>query len=123
MIRQRRRKCHHCQQLYQADPRSRWHQRYCAESACRRASKAASQASWRASPEGRDYFRGTANVLRVQLWRKAHPGYWKTRRPNPLDPTVVGFDEHERQRELRQRIRDAAANAARTGDDDVIGET
>jgi len=81
MTRQRRRKCHHCQQLYQADPRSRWHQRYCSEPACRQASKAVSQDLWRTSPKGRDYFRGVANVLRVQLWRQAHPGYWKTRRP------------------------------------------
>ena len=80
MTRQRRRKCQHCQQLYEPDPRSRWHQRYCSEPACRQASKAASQASWRASPEGRDYFHGSANVLRVQIWRKANPGYWKARR-------------------------------------------
>ena len=25
----------------------------------------------------RDYFRGAANVARVQAWRKEHPGYWK----------------------------------------------
>jgi hypothetical protein len=29
---------------------------------------------------GRDYFKGRANVLRVQAWRKAHPGYWRRQR-------------------------------------------
>ena len=92
MPRERRRKCHHCLQLYRPDPRNRWHQRYCAEAACRAASKVASQGRWRASPEGRDYFRGTANVLRVQLWRKAHPGYWKTcrRKPRALQDHCTG---------------------------------
>ena len=76
----RRRKCRHCGQLYEPDPRNRWHQRYCSQPACRQASKTASQASWRASPKGRDYFHGSANRLRVQAWRRAHPGYGKTRR-------------------------------------------
>jgi hypothetical protein len=28
-------------------------------------------------PENRDYFRGPANVQRVQAWRAIHPGYWR----------------------------------------------
>lgn len=35
------------------------------------------QRKWRQSAKGRDYFLGVANVLRVQEWRKAHPGYWR----------------------------------------------
>ena len=83
MTRERRRKCHHCQQLYRPDPRDRWHQRYCAAPACRQASKAASQGRWRASPKGRNYFHGSANLIRVQAWRKAHPGYWRRHRRKP----------------------------------------
>jgi len=77
MPRERRRKCHHCGQLYHPDSRNRWHQEYCAAPACRQASKAASQQRWRASPKGRNYFHGSANPIRVQAWRKAHPGYWR----------------------------------------------
>ncbi len=77
MPQHRRRKCCHCGQLYEPDPRNRHHQRYCCQPACRKASKAASQHRWRASPKGRDYFLGPANVLRVQAWRKTHPGYWR----------------------------------------------
>ena len=80
MTRTRRRKCRHCGQLYDPDPRNRYHQRYCRQPACRRASQAASQRRWRAAPKGRDYFRGPANRLRVRLWRAAHPGYWRRRR-------------------------------------------
>ena len=76
----RRRKCRHCKQLYEPDPRNCYHQRYCAQPACRQASKAISQQRWRASPKGRDYFRGSANLLRVRVWRQAHPGYWRRRR-------------------------------------------
>ena len=79
----RRRKCRHCGQLYQPNFRNPKYQKYCAEPACRRASKAASQAQWRASPEGRDYFRGPENARRVKAWQKAHPGYWKKRRKKP----------------------------------------
>ena len=80
MTPRRRRKCRNCGQLYDPDPRNLRHQRYCSQPACRQASKTASQARWRASPKGRDYFRGPANVLHVQAWRKAHPGYWRKRR-------------------------------------------
>ena len=80
MARWRQRKCRHCGQLYEPDPRNRWHQRRCPQPACRQASKAASQRRWLASPKGRDYFRGRANVVRVQQWREAHSGYWRKRR-------------------------------------------
>ena len=76
----KRRRCRHCGQLYEPEPRNRFHQRYCSEPACRQASKAASQGSWRASSKGRDYFRGSANRIRVQAWRKDHPGYGSSRR-------------------------------------------
>ena len=73
MPRRRQRKCRHCGHLYEPDTRNRYHQRYCSQPACRQASKAASRTRWRASAKGWDYFRGSANVLRVQAWRKAHP--------------------------------------------------
>jgi hypothetical protein len=46
-----RRKCKCCLKLFRPDPRNRHHQRYCSEAACRAASKAASQARWRAAPD------------------------------------------------------------------------
>lgn len=79
MTRTRRRKCRQCGQLYEPDPRNRYHQRYCSQPACRQASKAASQRRWLTSPNGEDYFRGSANRQRVKAWRQAHPGYWRKR--------------------------------------------
>ena len=92
MPRHRRRKCRHCGRLYESDPRNRYHQRYCSQLACRQASKTASQRLWRASSQGRDYFRGRANVLRVQAWRKAHRGYWRDprKRSRALQDHCVG---------------------------------
>ena len=75
----RRRKCLSCGELFLPDYRNRQRQSYCSDPSCRKASKAASQAKWRASSKGCDYFGGPENVRRVQLWRKAHPGYWKTK--------------------------------------------
>jgi hypothetical protein len=72
-----RRKCTCCRKLFSPDPRNRRHQHYCPASACRAASKAASQARWRAKPENQDYFRGPVNVARVKAWRSRHPGYWR----------------------------------------------
>jgi hypothetical protein len=72
-----RRKCKCCLRLFRPDPRNRRHQRYCAATACRAASKAASQARWLAAPENQGYFRGPVNVARVQAWRSRHPGYWR----------------------------------------------
>jgi hypothetical protein len=71
-----RRKCKCCLKLFRPDPRNRRHQHYCSASGCRAASKAASQARWRAKPENQSYFRGCVNVARVQAWRVRHPGYW-----------------------------------------------
>src|SRR5580693_10431798 len=75
-----RRKCKCCFKLFRPDPRNRRYQFYCSASGCRAASKAASQARWRAKPENQDYFRGPVNVARVQAWRARHPGYWRNGR-------------------------------------------
>ena len=50
---------------------------YCRERACRKASKAESQRRWLKQEANREYFTGDENVVRVQAWRRAHPGYWK----------------------------------------------
>jgi hypothetical protein len=73
----RRRKCLHCRELFFADRRNQWHQRYCSKPQCCHAGKIAAQHRWQSSPKGRDYFQGHDNVRRVREWRAAHPGYWK----------------------------------------------
>ena len=73
------RKCMSCGEFFIPDHRSGERQRYCGATACRRASKAASQAAWLAQPANNDYFCGPVHVARVQAWRTAHPGYSRGR--------------------------------------------
>jgi hypothetical protein len=87
-----KRKCKHCQTFFAPDPRSARRQRYCAQPACRQASKAASQHRWLQKPGNRDYFTGPAHVERVRQWRQAHPGYWRrrsARAPNALQDDLA----------------------------------
>ncbi|MEE9398326.1 MAG: hypothetical protein V3V31_15080 [Methylococcales bacterium] len=78
MKRQRKHKCLHCHALFQPDRRNVRHQKYCSETPCRKASKAASQRRWLAKDSNKNYFCGPENVQRVQAWRKSHPGYWRS---------------------------------------------
>ena len=80
MAQRGQRKCLCCHDLFFPEARSAGRQRYCSAAACRRASKAASQAAWLAKPENVDYFAGPMNVERVQAWRAAHPGHARGRR-------------------------------------------
>ncbi len=70
-------KCRHCKRMCYADVGNGWHQRYCSESTCRKASKVESQRRWLAKPENKKHFSGPAHVTRVRQWQRAHPGYWK----------------------------------------------
>jgi hypothetical protein len=69
--------CLHCKELFAPNLRNWWHQKYCTQPACRKASKTESQRRWLSQPENRDVFRGSANVERVRQWRAKNPGYWK----------------------------------------------
>jgi hypothetical protein len=73
-------KCRNCELLFVPDYRNRNRQRYCKDSECRKASKAASHQKWLQKPENENYFRGPLNTRRVQEWRKHHPGYWRRSR-------------------------------------------
>ena len=86
------RKCKHCQTFFAPDPRSAGRQHYCAQPACRHASKVASQRRWLHKPANRDYFTGPTHVERVRQWRQAHPGYWRrqgARTPNALQEDLT----------------------------------
>ena len=85
------RKCLCCAEFFDLDHRNRERQRYCSNADCRRASKAASHATWLAKPQNIDYFRDPLHVARVQAWRAAHPGYsrGKARKPAALQDTLI----------------------------------
>ena len=82
------RKCLGCDQYFYPDHRNRERQRFCSVTACRHASKVASQAAWLAQPQNSGYFGDPVHVARVQAWREAqlsllrsggewaHPYFW-----------------------------------------------
>ena len=76
-MRKRRFKCRHCSELFTPDCRHRRHQKFCSNDDCRKAAKTVNQRRWLSKPENQNIFKGPENVLRVQEWRKANPGYWK----------------------------------------------
>ncbi len=79
MAKSGQRKCLKCGEFFDPDCRNAERQRYCSKPECRRASKAASQAAWLAKPQNVDYFCCPTQVVRVQAWRAAHPGYSRVR--------------------------------------------
>lgn len=101
------RKCLCCSQYFYPDPRNRERQRFCSTPACRRASKAASQAAWLAQPQNNGYFRDPVHVARVQAWRAGHPGYGRgrARRPPALqDPLITQVPDTSEECPLRDEI-------------------
>ncbi len=74
-------KCQHCNRLFHPDHRNVARQRFCSKPECRQASKVDSQRRWLQKPDNLDYFRGSDNVKRVQLWRQQNPGYWLRKAP------------------------------------------
>jgi hypothetical protein len=100
-VRSRRRKCLHCGQLFTADYRNAYHQRYCHGPSCRQASHKASQRQWRRKPENRDVVRGPHEVERVREWRREHPDYWKrtsgsATATQPVDPHTINTKQRSR---------------------------
>ena len=80
MNQHRCRKCQHCGESFQPNPRTGNRQKYCSKPECRKASRAASQRQWLSKPENHDYFKGPENTQRVREWRKEHPEHWKRKK-------------------------------------------
>lgn len=76
-MKHRRRRCLCCKELFNSNPKSSFHQEFCSEAACQKASRALSQQRWQAKVENQAYWRGPDQVDRVRAWRKAHPKYWR----------------------------------------------
>jgi hypothetical protein len=84
-----RRQCRHCDKVFSPDHRNLYHQYFCSDPDCRRASKAASQRRWLRQTQNRDYFRGPEQSRRVQEWRKSNPGYWRKKPATPQSRQVT----------------------------------
>ena len=92
MIKNKRRRCLHCRQLFHRHPRTRTQQKFCSASFCRAASKKASQQRWLRKRENQDYFCGLQHVNRVRAWREKSPKYGRESRlsADPLQEMIMG---------------------------------
>ena len=109
MRKYRRRKCRCCRAWFMPQPHNAYHQRYCAQPECRRASKRMSQRRW--FRKNRDHFRGPVNVDRVNEWRLLNPGHGAGRRRfHRLELRVYRWRERF-QRRIRLRIDDPQSGA------------
>ena len=94
------------------DRRNLHHQRYCAEAACRKQSKAESQRRWVQRPDNQNYFSGSQNSQRVKEWRKRNPGYWRKKKSTRQEPlqdlcrTQVAQDEEVKRIEISDALQD-----------------
>ncbi len=77
MKKKSKRRCLHCKCLYHLDKFNWDRQLYCTKKECQAFRKKESQRKWLSKKENKDVFKGSANVQRVQEWRKKNPGYWK----------------------------------------------
>lgn len=79
--RTRRKHCRGCGELFDSDPRTKGHQRYCSKPACQTRRQRQNERTWRMeNPDCLDDQRGQS-----RLWHKAHPDYSRLRRlENPL---------------------------------------
>ena len=110
MCRGSKRKCFHCKTKFRQDHRNRDRQRYCSESDCQKASKAASQKRWLKKPENRDHFKSEVHVRRVQEWRKRNPDYW--RKKGALQDSLNGQrpeNKEESDRKTSSELQDSLA--------------
>jgi hypothetical protein len=105
-------KCKNCRAFFLPDPRNAWHQQYCSEPECRKASKAASQKKWLMKEENRHYFRGPLNVQRVQQWRSNHPGYWRRRAPQEPEPLQDVLLENSEENQTVETPKTSGQNSA-----------
>ena len=94
-----RRKCRCCRHWFMPQPHNAYHQRYCTQRGCRLASHRASQRRYnRKHP---DRYKGSADVIRTQLWREAHPCYWRRTRRRHVFHIEICWDECRSRRRMR----------------------
>ena len=71
------------------EPRAAGRQRFCSAPECRKASQLFSQRRWSKNNPG--FFSGAENTQRMQDWRKAHPDYYKPRKPNTSNEELASL--------------------------------
>ncbi len=74
--RQRQKRCRYCQELFQADARTKGKQQYCSEPECQAVRQRQNEKDWRKrNPDCVEY-----QYKQTRQWNKAHPEYSRQRR-------------------------------------------
>lgn len=71
-------KCRNCGKLFRPNKYNQYHQHYCQDSPCHKASKIASDKKYRRKVAKSLAYRQKESE-RVQAWQKKHPNYYKSR--------------------------------------------
>ena len=72
----RRRRCKHCGEWYEPNPRAAARQKFCVERECQKARRRLTARKWRRH----NHLAHEADVARIRVWRQNHPGYWRKHR-------------------------------------------
>jgi hypothetical protein len=71
------RRCIHCGEWYQPNPRAAARQKFCSDPECQKARRRKTARAWR---RHNHFPSGEADLARVRVWRGQHPGYWRKHR-------------------------------------------
>jgi hypothetical protein len=92
----KRKRCPHCQSLFEPDPRAKNRQTYCSKPSCQKKRQRLNERAWRMkNPDSLAYQQGQSRA-----WYKDHPDYSRKRRS--ADPELV----LRNRRQTRQWMRD-----------------
>ena len=78
LLRNRRRRCQFCGELFDSDPRTKGKQRYCSKKACQSKRQRQNEKAWRLNNP--DCLQ--EQYERSRIWHKSHPDYNRQRRKN-----------------------------------------
>ena len=89
------RRCRSCKKLFSPDRRCRFHQRFCADAACQRASKVESQRKWRMKAENLWHWRSEKIFGKIASQRPDDAGLEQPlperEEKLPDDPVILGL--------------------------------
>lgn len=90
----KKRKCPICLDLFEPDPRTAKHQKFCSKDTCQKERKRRKWRRWAARNLGQ-------KNLKIRLWAKSYPNYWRHYRRT--HPEYVKRDNHRRCLKLRKQ--------------------
>ena len=115
VLRTRRKHCLSCQALFDSDPRSKGHQRYCSKRECQTTRQRLNEKNWRErNPDCLAYQQEQSRV-----WYKEHPDYSRQRRA--ADPQLLVKNRDDTRLRIQKKRRDAMFDKSKSILTQVVG--